>query len=191
MKAGPSGPVFFENSVEPSSTLEYVISIWLHGFSWLSSQKGAAVDQVTFQGCFGCGQDNKCGLKATFRTMASGGVEGIFIAEHHHCGYKDSVHVGPLVGLLSETMGRLAFSMDCYYLTNSLHVKFHRAVSPGGKIRAFATIKRHLHHHMTAEAKMYSPEGELVAEAEGKFELSVRPSVKRCSGEPEDLKAGS
>lgn len=145
------------------------------------------MDQVTFQGCFGCGQDNRSGLKATFRTMANGGVEGVFTAGHHHCGYKDSVHVGPLAGFLSETMGRLAFIKDLYYLTTSLNIKFHCAVSPGGKIRAFATIKRHHHNHMTAEAKLYGPEGELVAEAEGRFELSSRPAIKRCSGEPGDL----
>jgi acyl-coenzyme A thioesterase PaaI-like protein len=123
--------------------------------------------------------------------MANGGVEGIFVAGHNHCGYKDSVHVGPLTGFLSETMGRLAFAMDLYYLTSSINVKFHCAVSPGGKIRAFATLKRHTHHHMTAEAKLYSPDGELVAEAEGRFDLSARPSVKRCSGEPGDLNSGS
>ena len=149
------------------------------------------MDQVAFQGCFGCGQDNKSGLKASFRTMSNGDVEGIFIAGHHHCGYKDSVHVGPLAGFLSETMGRLAFSKNLYYLTHSLNIKFHCAVSPGGKIRTFATIKHFHHHHLTAEAKMYSPEGELVAEAEGKFELSGRPSVKRCSGNPGDMQTNS
>ena len=140
------------------------------------------MEQITFKGCFGCGPDNKCGLNATFRTLPDGRVEGVFVASQNHIGYKDSVHVGPMVGFLSETMGRLAFTKDLYYLTHSLSVKFHCAVSPGVKIRAFATIKRHIGHHITAEAKMYGPGGELIAVAEGKFALSERPNVKRIVG---------
>jgi acyl-CoA thioesterase FadM len=142
------------------------------------------MEQISFNGCFGCGQNNDSGLKATFRTLKDGGVEGVFIAAHHHCGYKDSVHVGPLVGFLSEAMGRLAFGMDLYYLTHTLSVIFRCAVSPGVKIRAFATMKRHSGHHLTAEAKMYGPGGELIADAEGKFVLLDRPEVKRRIGKP-------
>jgi acyl-coenzyme A thioesterase PaaI-like protein len=121
--------------------------------------------------------------------MADGGVEGIFVAGNSHCGYKDNVHVGPLVGFPSETMGRLAFTKDLYYLTHSLHVTFRCAVSPHVKIRAFATLKKHSGDHLTAEAKMYGPDGELIAEAEGKFALSDRPTVKRCVGETGDSKS--
>ncbi len=144
------------------------------------------MDQISFDGCFGCGPDNHTGLKATFRTLEDGRVEGVFVASQNHIGYPDSVHVGPLVGFLSEAMGRLAFTKDLYYLTQSLSVTFKCAVSPGVKIRAFATLKRQSSHHLIGEAKMYGPGGELIAEAEGRFVLSHRPGVKRCVGEKTD-----
>lgn len=140
------------------------------------------MDQITFKGCFGCGPTNDAGLKASFRTMEDGRVEGVFIAGQQHIGYPDSVHVGPLVGFLSEVMGRLAFTKNLYYLTHSIQVTFKSAVSPGVKIRAFASIKRHTGHHLVAEAEMFGPRGELIAVAEGKFSLSERPTLKKWVG---------
>jgi len=140
------------------------------------------MDQISFEGCFGCGPTNDAGLKAVFRTMEDGRVEGVFIANQQHIGYPDSVHVGPLVGFLSETMGRLAFPKNLYYLTHSIQVTFKSAVSPGVKIRAFATLKRITGHHLVAEAKMYGPGGQLIAEAEGKYSLSERPTIKKWVG---------
>jgi len=121
--------------------------------------------------------------------MEDGRAEGVFIASQNHIGYPDSVHVGPLVGFLSETMGRLAFTKNLYYLTHSLNVTFKCAISPGVKIRAFATLKRHSSRHLIGEAKMYGPGGELIAEAEGKFALSDRPTLKRCVGETTDSRS--
>ena len=56
------------------------------------------MEQTPFEGCFGCGPDNEFGLKATFRNMSDGGVEGFFTPQQHHCGYSDVVHVGPISG---------------------------------------------------------------------------------------------
>ncbi|UCG38831.1 MAG: PaaI family thioesterase [bacterium] len=140
------------------------------------------MEQIGFEGCFGCGQDNVHGLKATFRDMEDGGVEGVFVAQHHHCGYRDAVHVGPLVGFISEAMGRLAYRKDMYYLTQSLEVSFLCAVSPGVRIRAFATVRKNLGHHFTAEAKLFGPAGELIARAEGRFVTMKRAEVSKCVG---------
>jgi len=137
------------------------------------------MDQISFNGCFGCGPTNEAGIKGVFRTMEDGRVEGVFVAGQQHIGYPDSVHVGPLVGFLSEAMGRLAFPRNLYYLTESIEVTFKCAVSPGVKIRAFATIKRLTGHHLSAEAKMYGPGGQLIAEAEGKYSLSTRPALRK------------
>ncbi len=140
------------------------------------------MDQISFEGCFGCGPTNDAGLKAVFRTMEDGRVEGVFVAGQQHIGYPDSVHVGPLVGFLSETMGRLAFQKNLYYLTRSIEVTFKSAVSPGVQIRAFATLKRIHGDHLSAEAKMYGPGGQIIAEAEGKYLLSKRPTIKKWVG---------
>jgi hypothetical protein len=44
-------------------------------------------------------------------------------------------------------------------------------------------MKRQTGHYLFGEAKMYGPGGELIAEAEGKFALSQRPTVKKCVGD--------
>lgn len=137
------------------------------------------MDQTSFDGCFGCGPDNKYGLKATFRNLENGDVEGVFIAEDNHCGYRDAVHVGPIAGFISEALGRLSFQKDLYYLTQSLTVNFNCAVSPGVKLRAFATLKKQTGKYFTGEAKVYGPEGELIATGEGRFLYMDTARVKK------------
>ncbi len=140
------------------------------------------MEQISFKGCFGCGPDNPWGLKATFRAMSDGGVEGFYVPQEHHCGYSEVVHVGPIVGFLSEVLGRLAFQRDLYYLTQSLSVTFKCSVSPGVRLHAMSRLKRHTKTHFTAEASVYGPEGELIAVGEGRFVTMERAEVKRMAG---------
>jgi len=137
------------------------------------------MDQASFDGCFGCGPDNKHGLKATFRNLENGDVEGIFIPEENHCGYQDAVHIGPIVGFISETLGRLSFQKNLYYLTQHLTVNFKCSVSPGVKLRSFATLKKQTGKHFTGEAKVFGPDGELIATGEGRFHYMDTARVKK------------
>ena len=140
------------------------------------------MEQIPFDGCFGCGPDNPCGLKATFRNMSDGGVEGFFTPHEHHCGYNDVVHVGPIAGFLSEVLGRLAFHRDLYYLTRSMNVTFKCSVSPGVRLHAMASLKKSTSSHFSAEASVYGPEGELIATAEGHFITMKRAEAKKVVG---------
>ena len=140
------------------------------------------MEQTPFKGCFGCGPDNDCGLKATFRNMGDGGVEGFFTPQQHHCGYSDVVHVGPISGFLSEVLGRLAFHKDQYYLTQSMNVTFKCSVSPGVRLHAMAKLKKYSRTHFTAEANIYGPEGELIATGEGRFVTMRKAEAKRIAG---------
>lgn len=140
------------------------------------------MEQIPFNGCFGCGQNNEYGLRATFRNMSEGGVEGFFTPQQHHCGYSDVVHVGPITGFLSEALGRLAFHRDQYYLTQSMNVTFKCSVSPGVRLHAMARIKKYYKSHFTAEGGVYGPEGELIATGEGRFVTMVRAEAKKVIG---------
>jgi acyl-CoA thioesterase FadM len=140
------------------------------------------MEQIPFNGCFGCGQTNEYGLRATFRNMSDGGVEGFFTPKQHHCGYSDVVHVGPITGFLSEVLGRLAFHRDQYYLTQSMNVTFKCSVSPGVRLHAMARIKKYSKKHFTAEGGVYGPEGELIATGEGRFVTMVRAEAKTVVG---------
>lgn len=141
------------------------------------------MEQTPFDGCFGCGQDNESGLRATFRNMSDGGVEGFFTPQQHHCGYRDVVHVGPITGFLSEVLGRLAFHQDQYYLTQSMSVTFRCSVSPGIRLHAMARLRKRTKSHFTAEASVYGPEGELIATGEGRFVTMKKAEAKKVVGE--------
>jgi len=140
------------------------------------------MEQIPFEGCFGCGPDNKYGLQATFRNMSDGGVEGFFTPKQLHCGYNDVVHVGPITGFLSEVLGRLAFHKDQYYLTQSIKVTFRCSVSPGVKLHAMARMKKYSRSHFTAEAGVYGPDGELIATGEGRFVTMQKAEARKIAG---------
>ena len=140
------------------------------------------MEQIPFDGCFGCGPDNEFGLKATFRNMSDGGVEGFFTPQQNHCGYNDVVHVGPIAGFLSEVLGRVAFHRDLYYLTQSMNITFKCSVSPGVRLHAMAKVKKYSKSHFTAEATIYGPEGEVIATGEGQFVTMQKAEAKRIAG---------
>lgn len=137
------------------------------------------MEQISFDGCFGCGSDNPTGLQATFRDTADGGVEGFYTPRQEHCGYRDVVHVGPIVGFMSEALGRLAFSRDMFYLTQSLTVNFKCSVSPGVRLHAMARTRKHSKKHFVGTVEVSGPDGELIATGEGSFITMVNPEIKR------------
>lgn len=137
------------------------------------------MEQIPFDGCFGCGSDNEHGLKATFRNMGDGGVEGFYTPQQHHCGYRDVVHVGPIAGFISEVLGRVVFQKDQYYLTQSMNISFKCSVSPGVKLHAMAKLKKYSKSHFSAEATVYGPEGEVIAIGEGQFITMPKAEAKK------------
>ncbi len=143
------------------------------------------MEQVLFDGCFVCGPDTRCGLKATFKNLPGGEVEGVFTPDEQHSGYEGVVHTGVIVGFLDETMGRVCFSMDKYYLTQSLNVIFKCAASSNIRLRAFAKLRRSTRRHFTAEGKVFGPSGEVIAEAEGRFVLMDGAVVKKIAKDME------
>lgn len=127
------------------------------------------MDQIAFSGCFVCGPDNRCGLRAEFRNLEDGGVEGTFVPEEIHCGYQDIVHGGILMGFLDEVLGRLAFRQDRLFLTHTLEVSFRKAAAPGDRLRAVGTLLDWSRRQFTCEGVLYDSKDEVVATARGRF----------------------
>jgi uncharacterized protein (TIGR00369 family) len=127
------------------------------------------VEQILFPGCFVCGPDNDCGLKATFQTVDSGDVEGLFIPDTVHCGYEGMVHGGILMGFLDEVLGRLAFARDKLFLTHTLEVTFRKAASPNKPLKAVAREINWSRKKFTAEGTLTDEVGDVVATAKGTF----------------------
>lgn len=136
------------------------------------------MEQVSFEGCFVCGPDNKCGLKARFITTNDGKVEGFFIPDELHCGYKDTVHGGIIMSFLDETLGRLAFVKDRLFLTHTLEVTFRKAALPGVELTAVGELKQWSSRQFRTEGVVTDPDGEIVATARGRF-LVMSESMER------------
>jgi uncharacterized protein (TIGR00369 family) len=127
------------------------------------------MDQILFPGCFVCGPDNEWGLKAGFRTLDNGDVEGIFTPDRRHCGYEGIVHGGVLMGFLDEVLGRLAITRDRLFLTHTLEVTFRKAAAPGKPLRATAWESSWSRKKFTAEGTLTDEDGGVVATAKGIF----------------------
>ncbi len=148
------------------------------------------MDQIAFSGCFVCGPDNRCGLKARFRNLEDGKVEGTFIPDAVHCGYEGIVHGGVLMGFLDEALGRLAFQQDRLFLTHTLEVSFRRAAPPDSPLRAVASLVDWSRRQFTCEGVLYDAQEEIVATAKGRFlimnekmERDLLPEGVKLAGE--------
>jgi uncharacterized protein (TIGR00369 family) len=149
------------------------------------------MDQLLFSGCFVCGPDNECGLKATFRTLETGEVEGLFMPDKRHCGYEGIVHGGILMGFLDEVLGRLAFIRDRLFLTHTLEVTFRKAAAPDKTLTAVARQTSWTKRKFTAEGTLTDDQGDVVASATGTFlimnekmEKTVLPQGRTVFSEP-------
>jgi uncharacterized protein (TIGR00369 family) len=127
------------------------------------------VEQVLFSGCFVCGPDNECGLKATFENLDTGIVEGNFTPDTRHCGYEGIVHGGVLMGFLDEVLGRVAFARDRMFLTHTLEVSFRKAAAPDKPLKAVAKETEWSKRKFTAEGTLTDEDGDVVATAKGVF----------------------
>jgi len=125
--------------------------------------------QETYGGCFVCGKDNPAGLHADFTTVSSNEVEGTFTPLPHHCGYQGVLHGAVVMGLLDETLGRLATARGRLFLTHSLSVTFRKAGELGGALASRARLLEWGCRDFTAEGEILNAKGEVVATATGRF----------------------
>jgi uncharacterized protein (TIGR00369 family) len=125
--------------------------------------------QESYSGCFVCGPDNPAGLHAEFHTVSENEVEGTFRPQPHHCGYQGVLHGAVVMGLLDETLGRLATARGRLFLTHSLTVTFRKAGELGDVLSARARLVEWNRRDFTAEGEITNSRGEVVATASGRF----------------------
>ena len=141
------------------------------------------MEQILFPGCFVCGPNNECGLKAGFQTLDNGDVEGVFIPDRKHCGYEGIVHGGVLMGFLDEVLGRLAIARDKLFLTHTLEVTFRKAAAPGRPLKATARELQWSRKKFTAEGTLTDDDGQVVATAKGTFLIMSEKMEKELLNE--------
>lgn len=91
--------------------------------------------------CFGCSQNNSCGLKLKFREDGDR-IFTSYVAREEHEGYKGILHGGITASILDEIMGSFLQTQGIYAVTAELKVSYHLPVRTGDHLECFAEMVR-------------------------------------------------
>ena len=127
--------------------------------------------QLNSHDCIICGVDNESGLKAPFYEMEDSTVVSKFIYRDIHQSYPGRTHGGMITCMLDELIGRVMWVKDpnVYGVTTSIDVKFRRPVAYNVRLKARAVMKLDTPRYFVAVGYIYDMQGNLLAEAEGKY----------------------
>jgi len=113
--------------------------------------------------CFGCGQNNPCGLKLKFKWDGKQ-VRAQFTPTKFHQGWSGIIHGGVITTILDEAMGYAAYYEGIKCVTSSMQTKFKRPLSIDEPTIVTASLTRNARRYVETEAKITLMDGTLVAE---------------------------
>lgn len=120
------------------------------------------------QGCFACGEKNPQGLKLKF-TYEQEVVKTTFVPTEIHQGYPGVMHGGLVSTILDEIMSWALQFQGFVGYTARLEVRFRKNVPLEQPLHFESRIIGKRGSLIDTEAKALSPEGEVMAEAKGRF----------------------
>ncbi len=121
-------------------------------------------------GCFVCGLRNPEGLKLDL--LSDGRTVGTSLRfRPEHAGFSGVVHGGLITTVLDEMMAwAIGVNTRSFAFAAELNVRFLRAVAPGTPLTARAELVENRRGRLfLTRAELLNPEGEVAAEATGKF----------------------
>ena len=113
--------------------------------------------------CFGCGQNNPCGLKLNFKWDGKV-AKAEFTPTELHQGWAGIIHGGIITTILDEAMGYAAYYEGIKCVTSSMQTRFKRPLSIDEPIIVTASLTRNARRYVETEAKITLMDGTLVAE---------------------------
>jgi len=118
--------------------------------------------------CFVCGMTNPNGLRMRFYETVSGEVTAEYTVPEQFQGYPGVVHGGVVAAMLDEVTGRAQMGSDPtrFMYTARLDVRFRKNVPVGVPLRLVGKAIKSKGRTATSKGAIYSPEGEVLAEAE-------------------------
>ncbi|MFQ5868687.1 MAG: PaaI family thioesterase [Candidatus Zixiibacteriota bacterium] len=121
-----------------------------------------------YENCLVCGDKNEIGMNLPF-TYDGEVAATEYTAESRFEGYKEVLHGGILTALLDEVMAKAIFGKKILVATVEIKVKFKKPVKTGQKIRLEGRYTGQRGSLLFASSRALLPDGNLAAEAEGKF----------------------
>ena len=118
--------------------------------------------------CFVCGKENPYGLKLEFYESVPGEVVVDYTVPEQFQGYPGVVHGGVVAAMLDEVTGRVHMGGNPprFMFTARLEVRYHKNVPVGKPLRIVGYAGKSKERTAIATAKIFGPEGEILAEAE-------------------------
>jgi len=113
--------------------------------------------------CFGCGENNPCGLKLKFEWDGKQ-VRAEFTPNKFHQGWSGIIHGGIITTILDEAMGYVAYYEGIKCVTSSMQTRFKRPLSIDEPIIVTASLTRNARRYVETEAKIATRDGTTIAE---------------------------
>jgi len=126
--------------------------------------------------CFGCGIENRLGLKASFYELDNNELVAICKPANEHQSYPERLHGGISATILDETLGR-AISIEeetIWGVTAELNIKYRKPVPLDQELKVVAKITRNTSRMFECEGKILLANGDIAVTATGKYkEMSL------------------
>jgi len=121
--------------------------------------------------CFGCGIDNKRGLKASFYEVDSNELVGIFKPANEYQSYPERLHGGISATILDETLGRVISIEEesIWGVTVELNIRFKKPVPLDQELKVVAKITKNTSRLFEGEGKILLANGDIAVVATGKY----------------------
>lgn len=123
---------------------------------------------LRYSGCFVCGDENDCGLKARFFFDGAQAVSEV-TAQQQYEGYRGVFHGGVLATLLDEIMIKAILAQDRFVVTADLSIRFLAPVKIGDRIRFSGRVVRSKGRVFFTEGEARGDDGQTFATATGRY----------------------
>ena len=128
--------------------------------------------------CFVCGEDNPIGLKLKF-VQDGEQVKTTFVPTKNFEGYPGILHGGIISTILDELMSQCVQCLGLAGLTARLEIRYRHSVPIGKPVEFSAKILKRKGPLVDLEAKAVLADGEVAAEASGRFMISKQSNQQK------------
>lgn len=118
--------------------------------------------------CFGCGEDNRLGLRLNIR-LNGDKTECEFTPTADFQGPPGVTHSGVVAAVLDEVMSQLIYAQMQIVVTRKIEVTYRRPMRVGQTYKFTAEIRKENRRIIAAHAEARDAEGNQVARARGIF----------------------
>ncbi len=118
--------------------------------------------------CFGCGSENRRGMRMRFR-LEDGRAVADFSPPEHFQGYPGHVHGGVVATMLDEAMGWAVYAQGIWAMTARFTTRLRRRVPPDETLKVVGWVTRDRGRFLELCAELRSQDGSLLAQANGLF----------------------